>query len=59
MQRVKDVIGFPRSTMTFKYLSVPICSRRISAVHCDVLIEKMIRGIKVWSSRHLSYMARV
>lgn len=30
IQRVIDVYGFPRCTMPFRYLGVPICSKKIS-----------------------------
>lgn len=58
-RRVHEVSGFALSHKPFRYSSVPICSKRISAAHCDGLIEKMIYKMKLWSSRNLSYMARV
>lgn len=58
-RRIQEVSSFAQSNMPFRYLGVAICSKRISATHCDGLIEKMICRIKVWSSGNLSYMARV
>lgn len=59
VQRVVEVSGLSLSPLPFIYLSVPICSKRISVARCDGLIEKMAARIRVWSTRHLSYSARV
>lgn len=59
VQRVKDVSGFSRCFFPYKYLGFPICSKRIIATNCDVLIEKMISRINFCSSKNLTYMARV
>ncbi|XP_056688078.1 uncharacterized protein [Spinacia oleracea] len=57
--RIVSVSGLTRSNLPFKYLGVSICAKRISAAQCDVLVDRMISRIKIWSSRNLSYTARV
>ncbi|XP_056688241.1 uncharacterized protein [Spinacia oleracea] len=54
-----EASGFVRSVLPFKYLGVPICSKKISAGKCDVLVDKMTARIKMWSTRNLSYTARM
>ena len=59
IQRIVNVSGLQRRYLPFRYLGVSICSKRISNSQCEILVEKMATRIKMWSSRHLSYIARV
>ncbi|XP_048489728.1 uncharacterized protein LOC125491683 [Beta vulgaris subsp. vulgaris] len=56
--RILQVTGFQSGSFPFRYLGVPITSKRISISDCDVLIDRMLKRILCWSSRHLSYAGR-
>ncbi|XP_030511094.2 uncharacterized protein LOC115725649 [Cannabis sativa] len=58
IRRIMDASGFPRSNITFKYLGVPICAKKISSTECLILVEKMKTRIRVWSTRNLSVAGR-
>lgn len=51
--------GFAHSNLPFKYLGMPVCARKIKVAECNDIIDKMCTRIKVWSSRNMSYMARL
>lgn len=59
VQQLLSDIGFSKGRMPFKYLGVLICSKRILAKDCDILLEKMIARIRGWSSRNISFIGRV
>ncbi|XP_048503038.1 uncharacterized protein LOC125498798 [Beta vulgaris subsp. vulgaris] len=59
VQRLKNVTGFKMGSFPFKYLSVPICFKRISIKDCMNLVEKTTSRIKNWSSRNLAYQGRL
>ncbi|XP_062085554.1 uncharacterized protein LOC133791650 [Humulus lupulus] len=59
VNRIIVASGFARSQLPFRYLGIPIFSKRISSVECGLIFEKMVHRIRQWSSRNLSYMGRV
>ncbi|XP_058784355.1 uncharacterized protein LOC131659139 [Vicia villosa] len=56
---VEDIIGFSRGSLPFKYLGIPLSSRKISSTHCMALAEKIGEKMKHWSFQLLSYAGRV
>lgn len=59
INRIKSVSGFTHNSLPFKYLGVPVCARKVSVSECNGIVKKMSSRIKVWSSRNLSYTARL
>ncbi|XP_057251652.1 uncharacterized protein LOC130591764 [Beta vulgaris subsp. vulgaris] len=58
-QRILQVTGFQRGSFLFRYLGVPITSKRISKAYCEVLVDKISKRLVCMSFRHLSYAGRV
>ncbi|KAL2901703.1 hypothetical protein RDABS01_026785 [Bienertia sinuspersici] len=59
VQQILQDTGFRRGSLPFKHLGIPIRSKRISIGQCETLIEKMTARIRIWSSKNMSYAARV
>lgn len=58
MSKGSHLSGFSHISYPFRYLGVPICSKRITTAECGKLVERMCCRIKIWSSRNLSYDGR-
>ncbi|XP_062110644.1 uncharacterized protein LOC133822358 [Humulus lupulus] len=58
IDRVVQASGFSQASLPFRYLGIPICSKRITNVECGIILEKMVARIQQWRSRNLSYSAR-
>lgn len=50
---------FSLGKLPFRYLGVPLSSKRLSVADCEVLVDKMTSRIKVWNAKSLSYAARL
>lgn len=55
------ITGFVKGNLPFRYMGVPICSKRISAA-AEHLIDNICARTKIWSSGNLgnlSFAARL
>lgn len=62
MQHVEElceITRYQKGKLPFRYLGVPITSRKISAVDCEMLVDKLTAKIRGWGSATLSYTGRV
>uniref|UniRef100_A0A803QNG3 Reverse transcriptase zinc-binding domain-containing protein n=1 Tax=Cannabis sativa TaxID=3483 RepID=A0A803QNG3_CANSA len=51
-------LGPDGQVLPFKYLGIPICTKKISGKECILLAEKMAARIKTWSTRNISFAGR-
>lgn len=56
---ILEVTGFSEGTLPFRYLGVPLTSRKLTIAHYMPLIDKIICRIHHWSARLLSQAGRV
>ncbi|XP_021853939.1 uncharacterized protein [Spinacia oleracea] len=56
---IAKLSGFNVGSIPFTYLGVPISAKKLRGVECDLLIDKMVARIKIWSSRHISFAGRM
>lgn len=48
-----------RGYLPFKYLGVPICSKRLSIADYECLMDRMMTRIRTWSSKNISFAGRL
>lgn len=60
---IKDQIlsdmQFIEGKMPFRYLGVPLSSKKLSIQQCMPLINKMVARIECWTTKLLSYSGRL
>lgn len=59
----RDIIqfstGMPQGTLPVRYLGVPLCTKKLSLVNCEGLIQQVKRKFNSWSARTLSFAGRL
>ncbi len=58
-QEILHVLQMPKGVLPVRYLGVPLISKRLSAVDCEVLITKISSRIDSWLVRKLSFAGRL
>nr|XP_009801587.1 PREDICTED: uncharacterized protein LOC104247316 [Nicotiana sylvestris]XP_016439722.1 PREDICTED: uncharacterized protein LOC107765571 [Nicotiana tabacum] len=59
MEDLSEITGYKKGKLPFNYLGVPISPKKLNAVDCERLIDKILIRIKGWGSRNFSYAGRV
>ncbi|XP_056688055.1 uncharacterized protein [Spinacia oleracea] len=57
--QIFDVIGIKKGFFPFRYLGVPLTTRKLRYVDCKPLIEKTSARIRSWTTEFLSYAGRL
>ncbi|OIT19123.1 hypothetical protein A4A49_57378, partial [Nicotiana attenuata] len=58
-QDIIQATGFTIGAIPFRYLGVPLSSKRLSVSQCQPLLDKMPGKIKQWITKFLSYAGRL
>ncbi|XP_021844803.2 uncharacterized protein [Spinacia oleracea] len=57
--QIVDALGIAKGSFPFKYLGVPLTTRKLSYTDCKPLIEKTVARIKSWATKFLPYAGRL
>ncbi|XP_074277549.1 uncharacterized protein LOC141601180 [Silene latifolia] len=55
ISNIRQISGFRRGALSFKYLGVPISSKRLTKNERAKLTDKIVARIRAWGTRRLSY----
>ncbi|CAK8534098.1 unnamed protein product [Lathyrus sativus] len=58
-QSILNFTAYDEGSLPFRYLGVPVSSKKLSVVHYLPLMDKLLCRITHWSSRLLSYAGRL
>ncbi|XP_021736140.1 uncharacterized protein LOC110702693 [Chenopodium quinoa] len=58
-EALRSLIGVVPGTIPFKYLGVPLSSKKVTIAQCKPLVDKVTARINGWSAMHLSYAGRL
>lgn len=59
MQQLSVRIGIPLGNLPFRYLGVPLSSRKLTYLQCKPLLERIVARVKTWTAKKLSYADRL
>ncbi|XP_060200597.1 uncharacterized protein LOC132628856 [Lycium barbarum] len=58
-QTVLDKLQFSKGSLPFRYLRVPLSTKRLSVMQCMPLIDKIMGRVTHWTSKLLTYAGRL
>lgn len=59
LDTIKDSTGMPHAYLPVCYLGVYLCTKKLSTVNCEVLIQHVKRRFTSWSATSLSFAGRL
>lgn len=51
--------GMPLGSLPVRYLGVPLCTKKLSLLNCEVLIQQVKSRLSSWSAKALSFAGRL
>ncbi|XP_058749947.1 uncharacterized protein LOC131622956, partial [Vicia villosa] len=56
---ISHIIEFTEGSLPFRYLGIPLSSKKLSTANCLALVEKMTGKVKKWTNHLLSFAGRL
>ncbi|XP_075111508.1 uncharacterized protein LOC142181830 [Nicotiana tabacum] len=57
--KIMDILGYNKGELPFRYLGVPLSTKKLSIIQCEPLIDRMLNKIQCWTTKFLAYVGRV
>ncbi|XP_074291951.1 uncharacterized protein LOC141618770 [Silene latifolia] len=57
--QILQLSGFQEGSFPFRYLGIPISYKRLSSADSNVLVDKIVKKIRGWGTKKLSYAGRL
>lgn len=54
-----DVTKFCKGELPFRYLVIPLSTKRLSLIQCEPLVEKIMGIITSWTCKFLFYTGKI
>lgn len=51
--------GMPMGSLPVRYLGIPLCTKKLSLLNCEVLLQQIKSRISSWSAKSLSFAGRL
>ncbi|XP_070006032.1 uncharacterized protein [Nicotiana sylvestris] len=58
-EQLMKLTGYADGSLPFKYMGVPLSTRKLNIHQCLPLVEKITKRVRCWSARLLSYSGRI
>lgn len=58
-QEMETLTTYSEGPLPFRYLGVPLSSKKLFVHHCMLLVDKIVTRIRHWSAKLLSYAGRL
>lgn len=56
---IHEITHIPYGEFPFKYLGIPLSTKKRSYISCKPLVDKIMARTKTWAAKNLSYAGRV
>lgn len=55
---ISAISGIPQEHLPVRYLGLPLCTKKLSLLDCEPLLQNIKRKISSWTSKYLSFAGR-